>query len=76
MSNPFLLTLFLYRLPAESVAQLKGVPSHHKIWIKEVCYTISRPQTKASVLQPRDPNHRCALHFWVVVHSRDSQGDN
>lgn len=34
-NKPFLLLLFLYRLPGEGMAQIKGVPPSLKVWIAE-----------------------------------------
>ena len=33
-------------------------------------------QAESCVVQPRDLDHRCALHIWIVVHSRSSQVDS
>ena len=31
--------------------------------------SLSRSQSEACVFQPQDLDHRCDLHFWIVVHS-------
>ncbi|CAO2643094.1 hypothetical protein LEMLEM_LOCUS26503 [Lemmus lemmus] len=75
----------LYRLPAEVVVQVRGVSSHLKVCIKGLSHPTSRILSNDCVLQPQDPDqwhvvflpqdldHRCVLHFWIVVHSSYNQ---
>ena len=44
---------------------------HHQAWGKAFQgHYSSRSGSKACVFQPQDLNHKCAHHFWIVVHSR------
>ena len=53
-----------FLLPAEGLAQIKGMPPRLKIWIKGMCLRASRSRSQ------------CTLHFWITVHSRYCQVDN
>ena len=73
----------LCRLPAEGEAQVKGV--YHldlKLALSQadlellpqspelmVCTNLPGPKIFMATM-PQDLDHRCAPHFWVVVHSR------
>ena len=87
-----LFLLSLCRPPAEGMAQIKGVCHHTWIWNllfprlalnSKICLPLS-PWIKGmyylawtqDATMPQDLDHRCALHFWTVVHSRCSQVDN
>ena len=59
----FLLPLSLGRLPAEGVAQIKGVPSRLKV--KKACVNLFL-----------DLDHKCGLHFWLIFHSSYGDTDN
>ena len=48
----------LYRFPAEGMAQIKGVSSCLKIWIKG---------SRSSDFKLRKISHKCALHLWLLV---------
>lgn len=65
-----------YRLPAVDVAHNKGVPSCLKIWIKGVLHLTSKSRSKICAFLPPDLDHRFALHFWIVDHSRNNQVGN
>ena len=41
----------LYKLPEESMAQIKGLSSHLEIWIKGISLSTSRSELKAYVFQ-------------------------
>ena len=62
--KPFFYPLSLYKFPAEGVAQIK------------VCLPSSRSNYRLVVFLPQDLDHKNALLFWIVVHSRYSQVDN
>lgn len=77
-----------YKLPVEGMAHIQGMFFHLKIQIKGLCLPDLKPRSKLRCLPiskvrtmsrltlfkpDRKTSHRYALHFWVVVHSRQSR---
>ena len=63
-------------LLAEGLAQIKAVLFILKIWIKGIFIQPRDPDQRPVVFLPQGPDHKCALDFWIIVHSRCSQVDN